>query len=205
MSDNFVVNEDFEKVDADQDENITSTSLPGESPEEDRYSGSPAQNTADALSDFLSGGGPASYEATADPLISFGSSSPEPFATESTPTQQTVDSVSVVTPSCQSEGNGSCTRIVKFYLLIIMCSKHTCIKTVQKGKFSLSLHISVNALEVCLLSFVNYDKNSKLTHLFSGYCDDIFYDIQAFPRALEFVHPDCRDALNHRARHLQFL
>lgn len=122
MSDNFGANEEFEKIEAyrEQDDGITSTSLTGESPEEDRYSGSPAQNKTDAdlLGDFLSGG-PASSDATPDPLIAFESSSPEPFVTESTPTQQTADIVSGVTPSNQAEGNGSCMRIQKFYLLII--------------------------------------------------------------------------------------
>lgn len=75
MSDLFSGNEDFEKVDADQDENVTSTSMTGDMAEEDRYTGSGAQNDIDLLGDFA--GGEASNEAnSSEPLISFGSHTP---------------------------------------------------------------------------------------------------------------------------------
>ncbi|XP_060573345.1 reticulon-4-like isoform X2 [Ruditapes philippinarum] len=85
MSDNFN-SEEFEKVDADQDEIVTSTSMTGEEAEEDRYSGNPAQGEVDLLGDFtgVSPSAPPSNEAFENEnLLSFG--------TDTTPTEPSND------------------------------------------------------------------------------------------------------------------
>lgn len=77
MSDNYgAESEEFEKVEAlaaDQDENVTSSSLTGDMAEEDRYdSSSAAQNEVDLLGDFMSSGGNVLSEPVAEePLMSF--------------------------------------------------------------------------------------------------------------------------------------
>lgn len=110
MSDLFSGNEDFEKVDADQDENVTSTSMTGDMAEEDRYTGSGAQNDIDLLGDFA--GGEASNEAnSSEPLISFGSHTPiQESVSDFPPTLQPVsekqpETVMEKTPTVQGEGN----------------------------------------------------------------------------------------------------
>lgn len=85
MSDNFN-SEEFEKVDADQDEIVTSTSMTGEEAEEDRYSGNPAQGEGDLLGDFtgVPPSAPPSNEAFENEnLLSFG--------TDTTPTEPSND------------------------------------------------------------------------------------------------------------------
>lgn len=108
MSDLFSGNEEFEKVDADQDENVTSTSMTGDMAEEDRYSGSGAQNDIDLLGDFA--GSEASNEAnSSEPLISLGTPIQESVS-EFPPTLQPVsqkqpETVTEKTPTVQGEGN----------------------------------------------------------------------------------------------------
>jgi len=86
-------NDDFEKVDPDnygapdQDENITSSSMPGDMAEEDRYQ----TNEQDLLGDFSVGGSMPISDRGSDvtpqgqPLISFGDNSPESSVTASAP------------------------------------------------------------------------------------------------------------------------
>jgi len=72
MSENFGV-EDFEKIDpeqADQDTNITSTSMTGEMAEEDRYTG--LTNDNDLLGDFAGGMTGAAVESLGNATSGFG-------------------------------------------------------------------------------------------------------------------------------------
>lgn len=86
MSDNYGV-EDFEKVDADQNDIVTSTSMTGEEAEEDRYSGAPVQAVEDLLGDDFTGvppsAPPANEALPTENLLSFG--------TDTTPTEPNND------------------------------------------------------------------------------------------------------------------
>lgn len=108
MSDNYIGNEDFEKVDADQDENVTSTSMTGDMAEEDRYTGSTPNDDEDLHGDF--GSGEVSSEATpSEPLISLGTpvqetAEPEEYVPSQPVTSLSSETVLGSTPTSKGEG-----------------------------------------------------------------------------------------------------
>jgi len=103
-------NDDFEKVDpdnygAEQDESVTSSSMPGEMAEEDRYTA----NEPDLLGDFSVGGSvpviDKPSEPAGQPLISFGDSSPEPAVTASAPPKPEPSETNFTKTATPTEGN----------------------------------------------------------------------------------------------------